>query len=31
VLATPPEESERYVARDVERWEGLMAGAQPAR
>ncbi len=25
VLATPPEESETYVARDVERWEGLMA------
>ena len=31
VLATPPEESERYVARDVERWEELMARAQPAR
>jgi tripartite-type tricarboxylate transporter receptor subunit TctC len=31
VLATPPEESEGYVARDVARWEGLMAGAQPAR
>ena len=31
VLATPPEESERYVARDVERWEALMAGASPAR
>jgi tripartite-type tricarboxylate transporter receptor subunit TctC len=31
VLATPPDEAERYVARDVERWEGLMAGAQPAR
>jgi len=31
VLATSPEESERYVLRDVERWEGLMAGAQPAR
>jgi tripartite-type tricarboxylate transporter receptor subunit TctC len=31
VLATPPEEAERYVARDVERWEGLMATAQPPR
>lgn len=28
VLAMPPEESVPYVARDVERWEGLMAGAQ---
>jgi tripartite-type tricarboxylate transporter receptor subunit TctC len=27
VLALPPEESERYVTRDVERWEGLMASA----
>ncbi|SDC32531.1 Bug family tripartite tricarboxylate transporter substrate binding protein [Belnapia rosea] len=26
VLAVPPEESDRYVLRDVERWEGLMAG-----
>ena len=25
VLAVPPEESDRYVLRDVERWEGLMA------
>jgi tripartite-type tricarboxylate transporter receptor subunit TctC len=28
VLATTPAEAERYVARDVERWEGLMATAQ---
>ncbi|MBK1660927.1 hypothetical protein CKO45_22170 [Paracraurococcus ruber] len=28
VLATPPEEAAQYVARDVQRWEGLM---QPAR
>ncbi|NOG69487.1 tripartite tricarboxylate transporter substrate binding protein [Roseicella sp. DB1501] len=31
VLALPPAEAVPYVARDVERWEGLMASAQPPR
>jgi tripartite-type tricarboxylate transporter receptor subunit TctC len=31
VLATTPEESEPYILRDVERWEGLMGAAGAAR
>jgi tripartite-type tricarboxylate transporter receptor subunit TctC len=31
VLAMPPAEAERYVAREVERWEALMASAAPPR
>lgn len=31
VLATPPAEAAQYVARDVARWEGLMATAQQGR